>query len=538
MNADDILELSRSARLGPKPVVMGRQGAVVTSHPLAVRAGIEALLDGGSAVDAALTAAAVQLVVEPDMTSLTGGLSLLSRTADGETRYLNGNVHAPLAPLPGFNGDDLTGGRGVPVPGWWPAFLEASSQVGTLSVQRLLEPAIAIAEHGFAISAFLHGNISSRQHELGGHPQMREPFFPNGHLLEQGQILIQRRVAHTLRRLASEGDDYYLGDFARAFVAEDLLGGGVITPDDFALAKPEWAEPVTGVYRDVELVASAPPDDGGQMLAEALAILEHVDVASMGPSSENPATAELLIDVHNEVYYAPPRRGRPYDDPEFLAFLRSSEHALDRLRALGRPLPASALPQPGTIHISAVDADGNIASVTHSHMASGWVNGLFAEGFQLAGGGSFFQRGMPDPGAKAVVYLAPHIVLRDGKPILVGGSPSVSLVANVLQNVVNVVDFEMSIEDSIRAPRFGARPHTPERGWEPGVIVEAGFAPHIIDHVVEWANEKRLWNRVIAPWASLTGNYEGIAINGDLLRASADPRRPGGAEIVESLDGI
>jgi gamma-glutamyltranspeptidase/glutathione hydrolase len=524
------------AVLGPKPTVSGRDGLVVTSHPYAARAGADALAAGGNAVDAVLAAAAAQLIVEPHMTSLTGGLSVLSRTADGVARYLNGNVHAPLAPLPGFGGDDLTTGRGVPVPGWWPAFREASETLGRLGVERTLAPAIAVAHEGFPVNPFLFALMYGSQANLGSHEQMLPVFFPGGGLLSPGDILVQHQAGRTLERLATEGDRYYLGDFARAFVAENRRGGGVIAVEDFERARPRWDAPVTGRYRGLDLLASAPPDDGGQMLAEALAMLDSVDLAGMGRPTESFETLRLLIEVHDEVYYATPRRGEPYQSAEELAELRSPDHGAARLaavRAGRRGLSAAALPTPGTIHVSAVDADGGVASLTHSHMASAWVNGLFAEGFQLAGGGSFFQRGMPAPGEKAAVYLAPHVLLRDGRPAIVGGSPSVSLVACVLQNIVNLVDFAMPIAESVAAPRFGARPHDPAFGWRPGVMLENGFPPEIAGAFRDWTARERLWSRVVGPWYTLMGNYEGIVLDaGGTATASADPRRVGSAEAV------
>lgn len=522
------------AVLGSKPTVTGDAGLVVTSHPQAARAGADALTAGGNAVDAVLAAAATQLIVEPHMTSPTGGLSLLSRTTDGVCRYLNGNVHAPLAPLPGFGGDDLTSGRGVPVPGWWPAFREASATAGRLGIERTLAPAIAAAHEGFPVNPFLFALMYSAQANLGAHEQMRPVFFPRGHLLMPGELLVQHQAGDTLMRLATEGDAYYLGDFARAFVAENRRGGGVITVDDFERAQPRWDEPVVGRYRGRDLVASAPPDDGGQMLAEALAMLDGVDLAAMGRPTESFDTLKLLIEVHDEVYYATPRRGEPFESAAHLAALRSPAHGVARLAALraGRGgVPAAALPTPGTIHVSAVDAEGNVASLTHSHMASAWVNGLFAEGFQLAGGGSFFQRGMPRPGDKAAVYLAPHVLLRDGRPEIVGGSPSVSLVACVLQNIVNLVDFGMPIAESVAAPRFGARPHDPAFGWRPGVMLENGFRRDITAAFERWTEARGLWSRVVGPWYTLMGNYEGIVLDdAGRASASADPRRVGSAE--------
>jgi gamma-glutamyltranspeptidase/glutathione hydrolase len=526
--------MTEAAVFGSKQPVTGARGMVVTSHPLAAEAGAQALEAGGNAVDAVLAAAAVQLIVEPHMTSLNGGLSVLSRTADGESHYLNGNVHAPLAPLPGFGGDDLTTGRGVPVPGWWPAFRDGAAQLGRLGVARLLDPAIRLAHTGFEVNPFLFALMYGAQAELGTDADMRRVFFPDGHLQMPGQTLVQHQAGETLERLAAEGDAYYRGDYAEAFVAANRRGGGVITREDFDRAEPRWDDPVTSRYRGLDLLASAPPDDGGQMLAEALAMLEGEDLASMGRPTQNPETLKLLMQVHNEVYYSTPRRGAPYESAEQLALLRSPEYGAQRLahlRRTGLVPDAAAMPVPGTIHISAVDAEGNAASLTHSHMASAWVNGLFASGFQLAGGGSFFQRGMPRPGEKAAVYLAPHMLVDDGAPVLVGGSPSVSIVACVLQNVVNIVDFGMSVEESVAAPRFGARPHDPSFGWRPGVLLEAGFPDEVAGPVLDWARRTGLWAKPTGPWYTLTGNYEGITVDPATGSATscAEPRRVGAA---------
>ncbi|MGY1434317.1 gamma-glutamyltransferase [Streptomyces reniochalinae] len=521
------------ARYGPKPPVRGSGGMVVTSHPLATRAAREVLRDGGNATDAALTAAATQLIVEPHMTSLTGGLSLLHRSAaTGATRYVNGNVAAPLAPLPDFSGADLTRGRGVPVPGWWPAFEEARRRFGTLGRARLLAPALAAATDGFEVNPFLYGVAYGEQAHLGASEQMREVFFEEGHLAVPGQTIRQPRAARTLERLRDEGMDYYLGDFARAVAATARADGGVLHERDFAAYRVHVQEPVRGTYRGAEIVASPPPDDGGVQLICALNMLETVELPRMGPPTADPETLRLLIQAHNAAYYAPPLQYGLEEDRTRLEVLLSKEYARTRTALLATPPPSNATPTPGTIHISVVDAAGDTVSLTHSHMCSGFVNGLFSEGFQLSGGGSFFQRVMPQPGEHASVYLAPNLVLRDGRPVLVSGSPSVSLVANVLQNVVNILDFGMTIEESVHAPRFGARPHSPERGWQPGNLLEAGFDKDVLEQTRAWAHRERLWTRVVNPWNALTGNFEGICLDratGE-AHACADPRRVGSAE--------
>lgn len=536
MNQQERARLAASARFGSKPPATAAHGMIVASHPLAARAGLEAMQAGGNACDAVLAAAMMQLVVEPHMTSITGGLSMLYRDgASGQAGYLNGNVNAPLAPLPGYSGRDIYSGRGVPVPGWWPAFHAAAGRWGRRSLAQLMDPAIEVAREGFPIDPYLYGVMYGRQEAIGIHPQGRETFWPQGHLLTQGEPLVQARVARTLERLRDEGMAYWLGDFARAFCAENRRGGGVITEADFHAYQPLFQRPVQGSYRErYTILGSPPPDDGGMLLIEALNLLEQIDLQRLGPPAESFETLQWLMRVHDEVYYAPPRQGDLDSAPELVATLLSKQYAAERLELLKvrEPRATGAMPTPGTIHISAVDADGNIASCTHSHMASGWANGLFAEGFQLSGGGSFFQRILPQPGARATVYLAPNIVLRDGKPFIVSGSPSVSLVACVLQNLVNLMDFGMSPEQSVHQPRFGTRPHNPQNGWERGNTLECGFSQDMQQHFLDWADERRLWRQLVHPRCTLTGNFEAIVIDPDsgLLNACADPRRCGAAE--------
>lgn len=526
-----------AGRYGTKEVATGTRGMVVSSEPIAVQAGAAVLRAGGTAMDAALTVAATQLVTEPHMTSLTGGISLVYReAATGEVSYLSGNVNAPLAELKDFTGDDLHRARGVPVPGWWPAFLAAHQRFGSLPLARLLEPAIEVARDGFAMSPYLFGEVYRARENLGRNEQSREMFFRDGTIVGPGERLVQTRVSQTLTRLRDEGMSYYLGDFAREFCAASDSDGGVISRADFEAYQPEWADPVRGSYRGFEIVGAAPPDDGGLQLVEAFNILENLDLASLGPASQSAQTLSALIAAHNAVYYAAPREKRFRDDPRIMDVLLSKEYARQRfalLDTLANPISATP-PSPGTIHLSVIDADHNVASLTHSHMASPWVNGLYAEGFQLAGGGSFFQRVMPQPGERATIYLAPSMVLRDGRPVIVSGSPSVSLVACVLQNLVNLMDFGMTIEQSVAEPRFGARPHEPARGWVPGTTIESGYPEPVLAKLRRWAGKNRLWLREIGPRNSMTGNFDGITIDQatGLMRSCGDPRRMGIAVAV------
>ncbi|KID28355.1 Gamma-glutamyltranspeptidase [Prauserella sp. Am3] len=209
MDRGDVTELGMRARFGRKDPVEGRRGVVVTSHPLAVRAGTDVLREGGNACDAALAAAATQLVVEPHMTAVTGGLSMLYRDgSSAATSYLNGNVAAPLTRLEGFGGADLTTGRAVPVPGWWPAFRAAHSRFATTARHRLLAPAVQLAHEGFPVHPYLFGELYTHRAELGAHPQAREAYLPHGSLVTPGDTLRQERLGRTLQRLRDEALDF------------------------------------------------------------------------------------------------------------------------------------------------------------------------------------------------------------------------------------------------------------------------------------------------------------------------------------------
>ena len=172
-------EYATPGRYGAKQFATGTGGMVVSSEPIAVEAGARALRNGGNALDAVLTVAATQLVTEPHMTSLTGGISLVYReAASEEASYLSGNINAPLAGLPDFGGADLTRARGVPVPGWWPAFLAAHARFGSLSLARLLDPAIDVAREGFAVSSYLFGEMYGARENLGRNPQIARDVLP------------------------------------------------------------------------------------------------------------------------------------------------------------------------------------------------------------------------------------------------------------------------------------------------------------------------------------------------------------------------
>lgn len=518
------------ARFGRKRGASGRQGIVVSSHPLATRAGVEILRAGGNACDAALAVSITQTVVEPHMTTITGVLSLLYHdAASGKTTYMNGGMNAPLAGLPRFSGADAATGRGCGVPSFWPAFEAALRRHGSRPKAELCAAAIHYARDGFPIHPFLYGMMFEQVARIGRTPAGREIYLPEGVLLDPGATLRQARAARTLERLVEEGESYWRGEFARRYAEVVQADNGVITPEDFERYDVRWQEPAWGSYRGYEIAASPPPDNGGTHIIEALNLIELLDLKRLGPPTESPDTLYQLVKINNEVMLEGAKQTDPKSHPVPLDLIVSKEYARMRF-ALLQMAPERAhayVPvPPGSNHVTVADGRGNVATILHSVMSYPWTNGLFVDGVSIAASGAHFTRVMPRPGHRASAYVAPNLLFKDGVPILASGSPSVGLIANILQNTINILDFGIPIEASVHRPRFG--------GWARGArganYVEADLDPKVRDEVAR----RGVSFEVVNPWGVHQGSFEGVYRDPatGILSACADPRRTGHAEAV------
>jgi gamma-glutamyltranspeptidase/glutathione hydrolase len=506
---------------------------VVTSHPLATRAATDVLRAGGNACDAALCASVTQTVVEPHMTTLTGVLSMLHfEAASGKATYVNGGMNAPLAELPGFSAADLSTGRGVAVPGFWAGFEAALERHGSRPKRELMAAAIAYARDGFEIYPFLYGMMFEQCAKLGRTPEGREMFFRDGALLGPGETLRQPRAAETLERLAADGSaHFYRGELGRRLCDTVRAAGGVLSMEDLAAYEVRWQEPARATYRGREVVASPPPDHGGTHILEALNMIELMDLPTQGPAFESPDTMSQMIRIHNEVFTAGARQNDPASHPLPLEVLLSKEYARMRFELLqmGQPRETAPSPPPGSNHVTVVDAAGNVATILHSCMSLPWSNGLFVEGISVCAAGAHFLRVMPKPGRRASVYVAPNLVLEKGRPVLVSGSPSVGLLANILQNTTNILDFGLSIEDSVARPRFGGS--SSWSGGNPNANDAEADLPEALRKDVA-ARGTAL--ELVAPWNFYLGSFEGIRIDPatGVRTACGDPRRCSMAEGV------
>jgi gamma-glutamyltranspeptidase/glutathione hydrolase len=523
--------LIEEAHFGPKKPASSQGGMAICSHPLATREAVDILKRGGNACDAAMAASVTQTVVEPHMTTITGCLCFLYYdAATGKTSYLNGNVNAPLASLPGFNVGDLATGRGVAVPGWWAGFEAGLARHGSLPKKDIVAGAVRHAREGFETHPFLWGEIFVQSQLIGLTEQGREMYMPKGFVPRPGEMLFQKRAADTLERLAEEGNDYYYhGEFAEKMVKIVQEAGGVLTREDLEKYEVRWQEPAWGSYRGYNIAGSPPPDNGGTHIIEMLNMVELLDLEKLGPPTDSSETLLQMVRIANEVYSAGARQNDPESHPLPLETILSKDYAKYRfdLLQMGNPKGSAASPPPaGSNHVTVVDKHGNVATILHSCMSMPWSNGLFVDGISICAAGAHFFRVMPKPGHRISAYVAPNMLFKDGKPLLASGSPSVGLLQNVLQNTVNILDFGIPIEESVLRPRFGG----PSLTTQGATMIEVD----IDEKVREAVASKSIVFEVVNPWNFHHGAFEGIYIDpatGE-RRACGDPRRCSKAEGV------
>jgi len=516
------------ARMGRKSKATGNAGMAICSHPLGTRAAVNILRAGGNACDAALACSVVQTVVEPHMTTITGVLSLLYY--DASTRkvsYINGGMNVPLAGLPGLSAADRPTGRGAGVPGFWGGFEAALAKHGNKPRKEIMAAAIDLARNGFEIHPFLYAEMFAQLDTIGRYPEGRRIYMPKGTLLLPGEVLRQPEAADTLSRLAEEGSNYfYHGAFAKRYSEVVKAAGGVITPEDFARYEARFQEPARSTYRGYEVYGSPPPDNGGTHIVEALNLIEHLDLKRLGPATESAETLAWLVRITNEVMSAGGRQTDPRSHPVPLEIITSKEYARMRFELLrmSETIAAVNAPSPGSNHVTVIDAKGNVATILHSVMSLPWANGLFVNGITIAASGGHFNRVMPRPGDRASAYVAPNIIMKDGRPVLASGSPSVGLIANILQNTTNLLDFGLDIETSVHRPRFGGSSQA---------LAGASYVEVDLDEKVRKdAAARGAKLHAVSPWHWINGAFEGIWVDqrSNTLTACGDPRRTSHAE--------
>ena len=468
---------------------------VSAAQPEAAEAAADILRAGGNVVDAAIGAALVQTVVDPQMCGIAGmGCMHLYLPSQGVHTTIDFHGRSPASVRPdmwadrivresadgwGFilkNRENELGYQAVTTPMTLRAFDMALKQYGTKSLAELLQPAIAYAEDGFQVrphmvhfwtrppTAGRDGNRPIVTH----FPATRAIYcHPDGQLRDVGDILRNPDMARTLRRIASHGaDDFYTGEIAHRIAGDMAANQGLLTLGDLAACEPEHTEPLWGTYRGYRIATNNPPG-GGIQLIEMLNILEHFDLRSIGHN-----TLEYIRVVSEAMKIATADKDAKVGDPRFVdvpvAELTSKQYAAAMAERIKRG-EKTQVPRfnPGgteskhTTQICVADAAGNAFTMTHT---LGQPSGVVTDGlgFMYNGAMAVFDprpghAGSLAPGKARFTALSPTIVFRDEKPFLVLGAPGATYITmGNLQAMLNAIDFGMDAQQAVSAPRFAA----------------------------------------------------------------------------------
>jgi gamma-glutamyltranspeptidase/glutathione hydrolase len=507
-----VAPVSRVPEIAPAQTILAHNGVVVAQEQRAARVGIEILDRGGNAVDAAVAVGFALAVTYPRAGNIGGGGFMVIHLAKtGEDAAIDYRETAPAAATKTMFLD----GRGEPdpkksrdsalsigVPGTVAGLALAHEKYGSgkLSLDDLIEPAITLARNGVEIVDDIADSLPLAQARIARW-HSSAPVFLNsdGTVLMPGQDLLQPDLAITLRAIAREGPrGFYEGPVAEKIVASVRKAGGIMTADDLKNYRAIPRAPVRETYRGYDIVSMPPPSSGGVHLIEILNILESYDLAKLSRD-------ESLHDMIEAMKRAYADRAVFMGDPDAVkipvARLISKAYAASLRVQIGERATPSANIHPGkaadfegqnTTHFSVVDRDGNAVSNTYTLNFS-YGLGLVAEGTGVllnnelddftsrpgsanAYGLVGYNANLPGPGKRPLSSMAPTIVLKDGKPFLITGSPGGSrIISAVLQVVVNAIDFHMPIGDAVSAPRL-------HQQWQPDeVYAEAGFAPDALE---------------------------------------------------------
>jgi gamma-glutamyltranspeptidase/glutathione hydrolase len=456
-----------------KQSATGSRGMVVTNHPLASVAGMQVLVEGGNAVDAAVASLFALTVVEPMMVGVLGGGLAHIRLPDGRHTILDGMSTAPSAARPDMFDDAALAARAnqvgplaVGVPSALLAWCTALERYGTMKLADAMAPAIRLAERGFVVTPYLADCIADTAADLRLCPDLSALLLPDGEPLAAGSLLRRPVYAHSLRQIAAEGPAaLYGGSIGAALASHMRANGGLITLADLKAVRVIEREPIHGAYRGWSILAPPPPSSAGVHITQMLNILEGYDLAAMGFGS--PDATHLLAEVL-KIAFAD--RAVATADPAFVdvpvgrltskAYAAERRAHLDMARAQDWGPGIEAAESANTTHVTVADAGGTVVSSTQT------INGLWGARFAVPGTGlipnNYMLNFQPIPGQalsilplkRVFTSMAPTMVLRDGRIRYALGLPgALRIFGSAMQAVINLLDHGMTPQQAVEAPR-------------------------------------------------------------------------------------
>ena len=487
------------------------KGLVVSAHPLASEAGAKVMKMGGNAFDAVIATQYALAVVYPQAGNIGGGGFLVGVKKTGEKFTIDFRETAPakasrdmyLDKKGNANTDLSQNGRlAVGIPGSVAGFY-ATLKHAKLPMAKLIQPAIDLAEQGFAITE-KEANLLNNQMQYFNEHNKIQTVFQKKNKWKQGDILIQKDLAETLKLIQKNGaKGFYEGKTAELIVAEMKHGNGIITLNDLKNYKVAERKPIVFDYKGNEIVSMGLPSSGGILLAQMLKMAGYENLEKYQQNSTE--AVQIMVEAERRAFAD---RAEFMGDPDFItdktSMLISDEYLRNRWKSFNKNLATPSaevgkiISQPKesteTTHISVIDKEGNAVAVTTT------LNGLYGSKVVVAGAGFFLNNEMDDfsikpgvpnmfgavggeankiePGKRMLSSMTPTIVMKNGKPYIIVGTPGgTTIPTSVYQSIVNVIDFKLSPGMTVNAPKF-------HHQWLPeSVMVENHFPETTIQNL-------------------------------------------------------
>ena len=524
--------------------VIATNGMAATSHPLATQTAIDVLKDGGNAIDAAIAANAVLGLVEPTGCGIGGDLFAIVWIEEDKKLYgLNSSGPAAqdmtIKKLKAMGIDKIPpfGPLPVTVPGAVAGWTALHKRFGKKSFDELFTNAIYYADNGFPITEVVGYYLQLSSERYKDYPNFKDVWMPNGDALKKGDIFVNKGLANTYKEIAkSYGESFYKGDIAKIISKFITEQGGFLSEDDLKNYRPEWITPVSSNYRGFD-VWELPPNGQGIAALQILNILEQYDIANMGHNS-----AEYIHIFTEAKKLAYEDRAKYYADMSFadvpVKELISKEYALTRNKLIN-PKKAASTYDTGifengdTIYMTVADKDGNMVSLIQSNyrgMGSGMVPPNL--GFMLQDRGEMFNldpkhRNSLEGGKRPFHTIIPAFITKDDKPFisfgLMGGGMQPQGHAQI---VVNIVDFQMNLQEAGDAPRrrhFGSSEPTGETMINGGFLsLESGIDNQVRSELMKLGHN-------LKDEKGGYGGYQAIMIVDGVYYGASESRKDGHA---------
>lgn len=538
---------------------LARKGMVVSQDYYASEAGLEILKLGGNAIDAAVATGFALAVTHPQAGNLGGGgFMLIYLKSEDRVIAIDYREMAPA----GASRDMFLDANGnvdnsrarfslqsSGVPGTVMGLTDALSKYGSLPLATVMAPAIRLADEGFPMTWALNVSLSRYRERLSRDPITAAQFFKeDGSAYQQGEIFRQPELALTLKEIASKGSDgFYAGWVADRIVETMDADGGLITRRDLANYVAKEREPLSGTFRDYQVVTMPPPSSGGVHVIQMLNVLEGWDMKSLGHNSAN-----YIHRLTESMKYAYADRSKYLGDPDYFnvpvsaltdkAYAESIRDRIDLQRATPStdiaPAPELPFESKDTTHFSTMDAAGNMVANTYT------LNFTYGNGRTVAGAGFLLNNEMDDfsakpgtpnafgllggeanaieAGKRPLSSMTPTLLFKNGQPIMATGSPGGStIITAVLQTVLNVAEFDMNAATATARPRIHHQWFPDRLILEPGHSVDTRIRLADMGHSVSAVASYNEGARVLGATMTIIRRPDG------LISGSADPRRPG-----------